>query len=325
MKLKIIALLMFLLPFALNGQTINDAKDAYNKGAKVFATDKDSALIYFEQSFGICKTLGTPADSLRMKIEAFIPSLYYDLANASYKEKKFEEALAKGQKAMQIAESYKDEKNKQRVTKLITSTNIAIGVNYYKNNDLDNAIKYWEVAVKLDPKLEKVWYNIAQAYLKKGDAEKMGAAMDKTFELAKAENDTATIKNANKQCRDFYYKQGLNAGSKNENTAALTSLNKALSYDIKFVDSYYVMATIYNKLSKSKEALDAINNALKYETVPANIPRLYFQMGYAYAALKQNAEACSAFKKVVDSKDKDLAPKANDIIKKNLNNCAAAN
>ena len=320
MKIKIIALFLFLLPFMLHGQTINDAKDAYNKGAKTFSTDKDSTLIYWEQSLGICKTLGTAGDSLRMKIEVFIPSLYYELANASYKEKKYDEALTKSQKALQVAESYKDEKNKQRATKLITSINIAIGVNYYKNSDLDNAIKYWELAVNTDPKLEKVWYNIAQAYLKKGDAEKMSASMDKTFELAKAENDTVTIKNATKQCRDFYYKQALNAASKNENTVAITNLNKALGYDVKFVDAYYVMATIYNKLSKSKEAIEVINTALKYETV--NTTRLYFQMGYAYAAQKQNADACTAFKKVVDSKDKDLAPKAADIIKKNLNNCA---
>ena len=203
MKIKIIALFLFLLPFVLNGQTINDAKDAYNKGAKTFSTDKDSTLIYWEQSLSICKTLGTSGDSLRMKIEIFIPSLYYELASTSYKEKKYDEALTKEQKALQVAETYKDEKNKQRVTKLITSINIAIGVDYYKKSDLDNAVKYWEVAVNIDPKLEKVWYNIALAYLKKGDAEKMGAAMDKTFELAKADNDSVTIKNATKQCKDF--------------------------------------------------------------------------------------------------------------------------
>jgi tetratricopeptide (TPR) repeat protein len=322
MKIKIITLLMFLLPLMLNGQTLTDAKAAYNKGAKTFTTDKDSTLIYFEQSLNICKTLGTTGDTLRMKIELYIPGLYLDLANASYRDKKYDEALTKCQKALEVAESYKDDKNKQRATKLLVSTNIAIGVNYYKT-DLDNAIKYWEAAVKLDPKLEKVWYNIAQAYMKKGDAEKMGVAMDKTFELAKAENDTATISKANKQCRDFYYKQGLNALNKNENTAALNSLNKSLSYDVKFADAYYIMATIYNKQAKSKEALETLNTAMKYETVTANIPRLYFQMGFAYVALKQNSDACTAFKKVVDSKDKDLAPKASDIIKKNLNNCAA--
>jgi tetratricopeptide (TPR) repeat protein len=320
MKIKIIALFMLLLPFMVNGQTIIDAKEAYNKGVKVFNTDKDSALFYFEQSLALCKTVGTPADSLRMKIEAFIPNLYFDLANASYKEKKYDEALAKGQKAMQVAESYKDDKNKQRVTKLLVASNFAMGNNYFRTNDLENATKYYEITVGLDPKLEKAWYNMAQAYLKKGDAEKMGAAMDKTFELAKAENDTVTIKNATKQCRDFYYRQAVTAAGKNENSTAITSLNKALSYDVKYVDAYYVMATIYNKQSKSKEVIEVINNALKYESV--NTPRLYFQMGYAYAALKQNSEACSAFKKVVDSKDKDLAPKAADIIKKNLNNCA---
>jgi len=322
MKIKIVALFLFLLPLVLNGQTINDAKDAYNKGAKTFSTDKDSTLIYWEQGLSICKTLGTPGDSLRMKIEMYIPGIYYDLAYASYREKKFDEALKKLDKAMQVAEQYKDEKNIQKVNKLLPTANFGMGNNFFRKNDLDNATKYYEIAVQLDPKLEKAWYNMAQAYLKMGNAEKMAAAMDKTFELAKAENDTVTIKNASKQCRDFYYKQGLSAASKNENATALTNLNKALSYDIKFVDAYYIMATIYNKQSKSSEAIEVINNALKYEASRAGTTRLYFQLGYAYAASKQTAEACSAFKKVVDSKDKDLAPKAADIIKKNLNNCA---
>jgi tetratricopeptide (TPR) repeat protein len=317
MKIKIIALFMFLLPLVLNGQTIDDAKDAYNKGAKVFSSDKDSALIYFEQSLGICKIVGAPGDSLRMKIEIYLPGMYFDVANASYKEKKYDEAITKGQKAMQVAESYNDDKNKQRVTKLLIACNFAMANNYFRTSDLDNAIKYYDITVKLDPKFSKAWYNMAQAYMKKGDAEKMSSAMDKTFELAKAENDTATITKATKQCRDFYYKQGLGLSAKNENSAAISSLNKALSFDVKFTDAYYVMASIYNKQTKSKDVLDVCNTALKYETTPAATARFYFQMGYAYVALKQNAEACSVFKKVVDSKDKDLAPKASDILKKN--------
>jgi len=321
MKMKIIALLMFLLPFVMNGQTITDAKDAYNKGAKVYTTDKDSALIYFEQSLGICKTVGTEGDSLRMKIETYLPGIYYDIANAAYKEKKFDEALAKGEKASQIAEQYKDERNKQKVSKLLVAANFAQANNYFRSNDLENATKYYEITVKLDPKLSKAWYNMAQAYMKKGDAEKMSIAMDKTFELAKAENDTATIGRATKQCRDFYYKQGLAAFGKNENGNALSNFNKSLGYDAKFTDAMYIIANIYNKQTKSKEALEVCNTALKYETSATT--RFYFQMGYAYVALKQNGEACSVFKKVVDSKDKDLAPKAADILKKNPVLCEA--
>jgi len=322
MKIKIIALLMFLLPLVLNGQTITDAKDAYNKGAKVYSSDKDSALIYFEQSLGICKTVGTEGDSLRMKIETYLPGIYFDIANAAYKEKKYDEALAKGEKAAQIADQYKDEKNKLRASKLLISANFAQANNYFRTNDLENATKYYEITVKLDPKLSKAWYNMAQAYMKKGDAERMGIAMDKTFELAKAENDTATIGRATKQCRDFYYKQGLSSFGKNENSSALTSLNKSLSYDAKFTDAMYIIANIYNKQTKFKDAIDICNTALKIETTsPA---RFQLLLGYAYVSLKQNADACAAYKKVVDSKDKVYAPQAAEILKKNPVICEPA-
>ena len=62
------------------------------------------------------------------------------------------------------------------------------------------------------------------------------------------------------------------------------------------------MSNIYLKQNKNKEVLDVCNTVLKYETNPAATTKMYFQMGYAYVNLKQNGEACSVFKKVVDSK-----------------------
>ena len=317
MKKTLIATLMFVFPFVLSGQTLDDAKDLYNKGAKVFGTDKDSALIYFENSLGMCKTLGTPADSLRMKLETFIPSLYFDIANDAYKARRLDEALVKAQKSLDVAQLYKDERNTDKSSKLLVAINFVMGNNYFRKSDLDNAIKYYEITVKLDPNEEKAWYNMALAYLKKSDADKMVAAMDKTFELCKAENDTLTISRAKMQCRDFFYKQGIGQYQKNQDEAALSSMTKSLGYDEKYVDAYYIMATIYLKDKKANEALVALNNGLKYETVPAKTARLYFQMGYAYVALKKNADACTAFNKVIELKDKDLAPKAVEILKKN--------
>jgi tetratricopeptide (TPR) repeat protein len=313
MKKTIIALMMIILPLFVAGQTMKEAKEAYNKGSKLFNSNKDSTLIYFEQCLSICKVVGTEGDSLRMKVESYIPSLYFDLANASYKEKKFEEALTKGQKALGVADKYKDDRNKQRCTKLISATNFALGNNAFKANDLDNATRYYEAAVSLDPKLTKAWYNMAQAYMKKGDAEKMAPAMEKTVELAKLENDTATVNKANKQCKDFYYKQALGLQKKNDLTGALSNLNKCMGYDPKNADAYYLMAVIYNKQSKSQDAINAAKNALTNETNAGSIARINYQLGFAYMNLKQNNDACEAFKKAAEAKE--LAVEANKILK----------
>jgi tetratricopeptide (TPR) repeat protein len=290
-------LLLALVPIFAAGQTLNEAKEAYNQGAALFGTDKAGAIAQFEKSLDICKTVGADADSTRMKIEAILPGLYFDLANNDYKEKKFAESLPKFEKAKAIAETYNDGKTKQKCVKAMSAANFNLGNNSFKANDIDNALKYYEASVSYDPQYVKGWYMTGQAYIKKDNLEKALPAMDKTIELAVTTGDTATENKANSIVCDYLYKKAMTAFTKNDLSGSMGMLDKYLEYDTKNSEVYYVKALIFNKQSKWADAVKAGNNAINNLKIEANAPKIYIELGNAYTGLKQNGEACAAYKK----------------------------
>ena len=300
-KRTIFSFIIVMLPFLVSAQTLKDASDAYNEAAMLFSTDKESSVQLLEKALKICNSFGPEGDTIRQKIVGFLPGLYYELANAVYKDKKYEEAIPKIKKAAEVADLYKDETYQQRCTRLMANTYFYLGSNAVKNNLPDSAIVYYMTSVRLDPKAYK-WFNISQIYLKKGNEEKMEATMDKTLELAKTENDTASMNKTNKLGRQYFYAQASAIQTKNS-AKAIDYLDKAVRYDPKYADAYYMKFLLAYKLKRWQDAADAANLAIANETDPNELPKIYFKLGWTYVYLKKAPEACAAFKESAKSKD----------------------
>ena len=300
-KSTIFAFIIVILPFLASAQTLNDANYFYNEAAMLFSTDKESSVQLLERALKICNSFGSEGDTIRQKIVGFLPGLYYELANTVYKAKKYEEAIPKIKKAAEVANLYKDELYQQRCTRLMANTYFYLGSNAVKNNLPDSAIEYYQVSIKLDPKAYK-WFNISQIYLKKGNEEKMEDAMDNAILLAKNENDTATLNKTNKLGRQYFYAQASAIQTKN-GAKAIDFLDKAVRYDPKYADAYYMKFLLAYKLKRWQDAADAANLAIANETDPNELPKIYFKLGWTYVYLKKAPEACAAFKESAKSKD----------------------
>lgn len=305
-KRKIFVFIIIILPFLAPAQTLKDANDAYNEAAMLFSTNKDSSVQLLEKALKICNSFGTEGDTIKQKIVGFLPGLYYELANTAYKDKKYEEAIPKIRKAAEEADLYKDENYQQRCTRLMANTYFYLASNALKNNLPDKAIEYFQISVKLDPKAFK-WFNIAQIYLKKGNEGKMAAALDTTMILAKNDNDTATFNKASKLGRQYFYAQASAIQTKN-GAMAIDYLDKAVRYDPKYADAYYMKMQIAYKLKRWQDAADAGNLAIANETDPNDLPKIYFKLGWIYVYLKDGVGACAAFKQA--SKSKEFAEEA---------------
>lgn len=308
MKKTLLALLMAVLPFLATAQTLKDAVDAYNEGAKLFANDKEGAIAQFEKALNICKAVGTEGDSTRMKIEGFLPGLYFDVANTAYTAKKFYEAIEKGKKAEAVATRLNNDTYKDRSGKLLANTYFLLGNNGIRSNQLDSAVHYYNLSLEIDPK-SVVWFNLAQAYLRKGDEAKMANAMNKTFELAKTENNADITDKATKVCTQYYYKQA--AGQMKNPAKSLEYIDKTLSYDPKFADAYYLKSIVLFQQKKFQESADAATQAIQNETNPDNLGKIYFQLGFAYNSMKKTSDACAAFKKAAEAKAYEAKAKEN--------------
>jgi tetratricopeptide (TPR) repeat protein len=297
----ILLLVLALTPFFATGQTLKEANDAYSEASKIIAFNKEGTIELFEKALNICKSIGTEGDTLRWKIEGYMAGLYFEVGNTAYKDKKYEEVVPKLRKAQEVANLYKDESYKQRSTRLLANTYLLMGNNALKNNLLDTAIIYYQASFSIEPKAS-IWFSISQIYLKKGNEDKMTNALDKAIELGKTDNDTATINKAGKLGRQYYFSQASAIQTKNA-PKAIELLNKAVIYDPKFADAYYMKTLIAYKLKRWQEAADAANLAIANETDSRELPKIYFKLGWIYVYLKNAPDACSAFKQASKSKD----------------------
>ncbi|MGB9746494.1 MAG: tetratricopeptide repeat protein [Bacteroidales bacterium] len=304
----ILIVLAFLNGLLASAQTLKEAYDEYNAAIALLETDKAAAIQQFEKAVSLCEAIGPEADSLKMGIVGNLPSLYYDLAYDSYKNKKMEEALARFQKTVEVAKKYGDEKTQKKAEDVEPQLYYAIGTQFYKDNNFDKALENLNEAVKLDPAFARAWLVIGLIYRKKEDINQVTGAMDKAIESAKADNDVKTADQAKKVARDFLLIKANQENKKQNYSQALDYLNKALEYDDQFSDIYYLFAVIYNKQSKWQDAVNAGEKGLK-TAAPADAGKIQFELGTAYMGLNQNEKACSAFREALKDKNCEASAK----------------
>lgn len=307
-KFCILALVL-VMPNILSAQTLKDANDAYNEASKIIAFNKEGTIELFEKALKICDALGHEGDTTRWKIEGFMAGLYYEVANNSYKDKNYTSAIPKFKKAMEVADIYKDQNYKLKSTKLLANSYYNLGNYYINKNQLDSALDSYQKSTEIESKAYK-WFNIGQIYLKKNMEDKMDEAMDKTLELAKSENDTATISKTRKLCRQYYFSLA-KAQQGKSNEKVLIYLDKTVKYDPKFADAYWTKTQLDYKLKKWIDAADACNSAIANETDAREVYKYYFKLGWIYVYLQDGVKACDAFKHASRSKELEAEAKTN--------------
>jgi tetratricopeptide (TPR) repeat protein len=119
----------------------------------------------------------------------------------------------------------------------------------------------------------------------------------KTIEVSKAQNDKATEDKSNNLGKRFYTVAYSNNTKANKINEAIESLKKALEYAPEDKDLTFFLGQSYNKVKKYDQAIESLNKALALETGSTeDKAKYYFELGNAYAAKNDNANACSAFK-----------------------------
>lgn len=127
-----------------------------------------------------------------------------------------------------------------------------LGDYYFQKNDIQTAIKHYEMALKKDSLLLSVYSNLATAYSMNGDTEKAFKALN------------TLIKKEPKYGRAYYLRALLNFEVK-QNDLAVADLNKAIAIDPTDTRSSYNLATYYFQNKDWNKAEKAIKVALKIE------------------------------------------------------------
>ncbi len=116
----------------------------------------------------------------------------YPEATAAYK--KFLEAKPDNQDAkLELATLYLQQKNVDEAKALLGNSSLDsitnpytlynLGVGFYNAQQTDEALRYWEKAVTLDPKMSDAWLQLGFAYYAAGNTAKAKEALQKVIEL----------------------------------------------------------------------------------------------------------------------------------------------
>lgn len=284
----------FIFTVGLQGQSKNEAVEAYNEGVGLMKTDVQGAITSFEKSIQISEQVGDSAADLRDKAIAVLPDLYYQQAYKSYTEKNIPLAISTSKSTISVAEKYQNEKAKERGTNLLTQLYMSQGSASFQSKQYEKAASAFDSALIVNPEYYKALLFKAQVYLKIDNKDLFTENIDKFIE--KATNDTAQLPIAKKMAIDYYKSAGSKANLAKKYDEALELLNKATTYG-EDKDIYYQLANIYNKQKNFNEAAEKAQKGLDLETGAAsNKAKFYYELAVAQAGKGDIDNACSNFK-----------------------------
>ena len=114
-----------------------------------------------------------------------------DEAVAAYK--KFIEAKPQPEAKLELAALLLQQKNVDEAKTVLTGVDLStitnpyvlynLGVGFYNSQQPDEAIKYWEKATTLDPKMTDAWLQLGFAYYSTGNKDKAKEALQKVIQL----------------------------------------------------------------------------------------------------------------------------------------------
>jgi len=287
-----------LLSFNINAQDINAAGEAFNDGNQAIkAKDYAGAVTFYESSLDECQMVGTDAAELQTKVEAQLTKAYYYNAQTLYKKKKFDASVAEFNKAIEAADVSGDAKTKGKAQNFIPKVYSSQGMGLVKAKDYDGAITFFNQAFAAKENCVNAFYGTGLAYKGKNDIKTASENFDKAIEFGAANPKAAkTVKKAKSAGSKMMESNAAKELQIEHTQQAVDYLNKGLEYGPGSANTYYLLALAYNKQKKYENAISAANTGLGIEGVDAN--NINFELGKAYEAKGDAANACATYKKV---------------------------
>lgn len=281
----------------MQGQTMADAVAAYNNGANLQATDLQGSIKALEECVAICDKIGTAGDSLKNSVSKVIPKLYAKKAGDLAEAKKYAESIVAYDEAVKVAEKYGDSETAEKAKSKYPQLYYAAGFDAYNlKNDAD-AVTYLEKAAQIDASNTKPLYLLTVVYKRMNNSPKFLETLGKTIEVAKAQGDKATEDKANNLGKSYYTAAFSNNTKANKLNEAVESMKKALEFAPEDKDLTFYLGQTYNKVKKYDLAIETLKKAVALETGSAEAKaKYYFELGNAYVAKNDTANACDAFK-----------------------------
>ncbi len=272
------------------GETLNKAiqlqkQKNYLEAAKIF-----------EKAYKMAEEAGPDAAKIQTTAKEQITKSYYKDAVATYKAKKYLEAIEKFNVTEKMANKYGDAKLAKKSKAIVPQLYVVLGGSMKKAKKYDEALGYYDKALALKKNYSKAFLGKMLVYKDLDKPEEFMAAYNTIKANPKV---TKTSKKAHKLAGQYFLMKAKKSFDAKKNAEALKYAEKYKELGKSDAQGNYLLALIYNANKKYQDVVKVLADVEKAtdKDLKAN---MYFELGNAYAGMKNNAKACESFKKAVN-------------------------
>lgn len=286
--------------------TYEDAVKLYNSaGEQAKAKEFDKAMATYAEAAKIAGALGTAQGTdIQTRSEQQIPKVQLNKAgslfNAFRSSKQIpdlEKAIAAFEETVEIAEKYEDTRVKQAAQGYVPQLYYQKATMLFKREKLAEADEALNNAIQANSNYAQPYYQKGLVAKKMNPDDIMGTLnwFDQAIAVANKTNKGQIARRATEAAHDELLFRGAKSIESKQYDNAIEMLNLAITYDAESSDAYYRLAEAYNKKADYNSAIENANKALSLETGgKTDKAKIYFELGLAYQAKGQKAQACSA-------------------------------
>lgn len=306
MRLSLLALFIGLVTIT-NGQDLNAAGAKFNEGLELDkARNYSGAITAWEESISICNAIGAEADELKATIQQKLGYEYFKEGITLYKKQDFDPAIEALKNAERIATEASDGKTAKQASTYIPKIYSTKGLTLLAEKNYEGALGVFDEALQYNSNCVDAFYGKGMTYKEMDQIEKAAEAFDQVILLG-AGNRAAEKKviSSTEAAQVMLEAKAASELQIEHNAEAVSLLTKSLNYSQSSSNTYYLLALANNKLKNWTATIEAAKKGLVLEG--ANVSALNFQLGIAFEANGDAANACSAYKKVTDGPNVEAA------------------
>lgn len=316
LKHSVTLFLLSLLTLGISAE-LQAQDDNYSKAIAAFnkaldqakSNEFESAINMYNQAISLAEqSENENASDIIERTRNQLPSIYFQLAVSRYKEFQksksmagLQNALDSFQEASEMSEEFGDGQIAQKAGNIVTQLYYTKSILEYKSQNFDAALASLDQAIQRNANYAKAYYQkgIVIKNREGGDLEEALSMFDQAIEVGQkpAVSDQQIVRQATTAAHDELVYRGVQAMENKNFDQSIDMLNRALNYNSESADAHYRLAEVYNKRASWQQAISHAQQALEYETGgKTELAKIYFELGTAYKAEGQKANACSAFK-----------------------------
>ena len=276
----------------LSAQSMADATEtAKLANESLSAGDLTTALGGFQEALKMAEACGDDGLELVETCKSIIPRIMNNIASGLFKEKKYDESIAKYQEAAAVAKEYGDEESAVKAENLIPQIYAEKGKDLLNAKDFDGAVEAFKKTLEITPDNGNVALRMGMALESAGKGEEAIEA----YKLAAANGQE---KNANAQIGKFYLKRSLEELKAKKFADAVKDALTSREY-ANNPQALQIAGQASQLSGKNSDAIKYFEEYLQEAPSAKNAGQIAYTVGALYQQAKNNAKAKEFYAKAV--------------------------